>query len=331
MSTSPQATGGDAPSGQLRVALFGSPAFALPSMSALRTKHRLVLVVAQPDKRAGRGMRLRPPAAAEEARRLGIPLLQPERLRRNAEFAERLRAFDLDVAVTAAYGKILPADLLEVPRHGFLNVHASLLPRYRGAAPVQWALIRGEEHTGVSIMRTDPGLDTGPVCLQRALPIPPEATAPELTDALARLGAEALLEALQRLAAGKLTCLPQDASAATLAPLLKKEDGRIRWTDAADAVVARHRGVGAWPGSTFTLGGSTVKVTQLRAVDAATPVSRTSTTEPGTVLALGPEGVTVACARGAVLVVCVQPAGKRAMPARDWANGHNVRAGVRLG
>ncbi len=331
MSAPPKATASEASRTQLRVALFGSPAFALPSLRALRTQHRLVLVVAQPDKRAGRGMRVKPPATAAEARRLGLPLLQPERLRRNPEFAERLRALELDVAVTAAYGKILPAELLDVPRHGFLNVHASLLPRYRGAAPVQWALIRGEQRTGVSIMRTDPGLDTGPVCLRRALPIPPEASAAELMATLAELGAEALLDALRGLAAGTLRCLPQDESAATLAPMLTKDDGRIRWTDAAQAVVGRHRGVAVWPGSTFTAGGASVKVTKLHALEAGGAPSVPATAEPGTVLALGPEGVTVACGEGAVLLVCVQPAGKRVMPARDWANGHGVRAGVRLG
>lgn len=328
--------------GRLRVALFGSPAFALPTLEALHARRELVLVVSQPDRPAGRGLRSSPPATARRARELGLPLEQPPRLKGNAAFARRLEALELDVAVTAAYGKILPATLLAVPHDGFLNVHASLLPRYRGAAPVQWALIRGERETGVSIMRTDPGLDTGPVCLQRAIAIPDEAAAPELMAALAELGARALSEALDRLAAGTLTCRPQDEAEATHAPMLTREDGRIRWRDPADAVSARHRGVKGWPGSHFTVGEDSgsrpVKVPELRPAGGPGPVfgaaraaGAGATPEPGTVLAVDAEGMTVACGRGAVVLVRVQPPGKRAMPARDWANGRGVRPGVRLG
>jgi len=329
---------------RLRVALFGSPAFALPTLDALAERHSLVLVVAQPDKRAGRGMRVVSPAAASRARELAVPLEQPARLKGNDAFARRLHELELDVAVTAAYGKILPAPLLGVPRHGFLNVHASLLPKYRGAAPVQWALIRGERETGVSIMQTDPGLDTGPVCLQRRLAIPEAATAPELMDSLAGLGAETLLDALGRLAAGTLACQAQDAAAASLAPMLKREDGRIRWDDPAEAVAARHRGVAGWPGSHFVLAGASggtsdgapVKVLELRlaapaaAGDAAGDAT-VAGTAAGTVVGVGPEGVTVRCGRGAVRLAQVQPPGKRAMPARDWANGRGIAPGVRLG
>lgn len=313
----------------LRVALFGSPAFALPSLDALAERHRLELVVAQPDKRAGRGMRRSSPATVERARALGVPVLQPARLKGNEEVAERLRG--LDVAVTAAYGKILPAALLEVPGHGFLNVHASLLPAYRGAAPVQWALIRGERETGITIMQTEAGLDTGPIRLQRRQRIAADATAPELLQALAGLGARALLEALELLADGRLPCEAQDETQASYAPMLTREDGRIRWDDPADAVYARHRGVAGWPGSTFLLDGETVKVPALRPA-ARDPIDDAgSDVPPGTVLALLPGAVRVACGAGAIDLEQVQSAGRRPLPARDWANGRRLRPGVRLG
>lgn len=318
---------------RLKVALFGSPSFALPSLDALAHRHALVLVVAQPDKRAGRGMRVSSPVVVRRARELGLPVEQPTHLRGNDVFRERLVGLAPDVAVTAAYGKILPADLLAVPRHGFLNVHASLLPRYRGAAPVQWALINGERETGVSIMQTEPGLDTGPVCLKRALAIPDDATTPTLLGRLARVGAEALLDVLDRLQEGNLECAPQDDAAATRAPMLTREDGRIRWDDAAEAVAARHRGVGDWPGSHFLFHGGSgperVKVPELRPAPAG--VGAAGDVPPGTVVNLGADGLSVACGRGTVLLVTVQPPGKRAMPARDWANGRGVRPGVRLG
>ncbi len=311
---------------RLRVALFGSPAFALPSLEALHRHHELVLVVAQPDRRAGRGMRLQAPITIERARDLGIGTLQPSRLKGNDAFAAELAGLELDVAVTAAYGKILPAALLEVPRHGFLNVHASLLPKYRGAAPVQWALIQGERETGVTIMQTEAGLDTGPIRLQRRLPIPDGTDAGALLAALADVGAEALLEALALLAEGRLPCRAQDDAQASYAPMLTRSDGRIHWHDAAPAVVARHRGVAAWPGSHFLFGDQPVGVPALRASPAGSGAA-----EPGTVVQVGADGLLVACGEGTVLLEQVKPAGKRAMPARDWANGRSVGPGVRLG
>ena len=317
--------------GTLRVALFGSPAFALPTLEALHRHHRLQLVVAQPDRRAGRGMRLQAPATVERARELGIDVAQPARLKGNAAFAEQLSELALDVAVTAAYGKILPASLLEVPHHGFLNVHASLLPSYRGAAPVQWALIRGERETGVTIMQTDAGLDTGPIRLQQRLTIPHDADAPRLLDALAGLGARALLAALEALAEGVLPCVEQDESRASYAPMLSKDDGRIRWLDTAPEVEARHRGVAGWPGSHFLWQDERVGVPELRLAPASHADAAETTAQPGTVTAIDGSALRVACGRGAVLLERVKAPGKRAMTARDWANGRGVRPEVRLG
>lgn len=307
----------------MRVALFGSPAFAVPSLHALAERHEIALVVTQPDKPARRGLALRAPAVAEEARRLGLRLEQPAKLKGNRAFRERLAAAGLDVAVTAAYGKILPPSLLEIPEHGFLNVHASLLPKYRGAAPIQWALIRGERETGVSIVQTEAGLDTGPVRHAERLPIEAEDTALTLFDKLAALGAEALLRALELLEAGELPCRPQDEAAASYAPLLTKDDGRVRWAEGAQAIHDRFRGVILWPGSWTTRGGQPLKIRGLEPASGAG--------EPGTVLAIAREGVTVAAGDGAVRLTRAQPPNKAAMAAYDWANGYRVEVGERLG
>jgi methionyl-tRNA formyltransferase len=307
---------------RLRVALFGTPDFALPSLDALVAHHDVRLVVAQPDRPVGRGLRLEAPPVARRALELGLPLAQPERLRRDAAFHDQLAALDLDVAVTAAYGQILPKALLAVPREGFLNVHASLLPRWRGAAPVQHALIAGDTVTGVSIMQTEAGLDTGPVRLVREHTIAPDEDAPALLAALAELGARALVEALELLALGHLPSTPQDDAAATLAPRLTREDGRVRWSEPAARVVDRHRGVAGWPGSWCTWGDAVLKVHALEMADGSAP--------PGTVLSMDTHGVAVACGEGAVRLVQVQAAGKPRMAARAWANGARVTEGVHL-
>ena len=306
--------------------MFGSPIFAVPTLESLARQQHLVLVVTQPDKPAGRGLSVRSPAVAQRARELGLELAQPASLRRNEEFADQLRELDLDVAVTAAYGRILPASLLAIPRHGFLNVHASLLPKYRGAAPVQWALIRGESETGITIMQTDVGLDTGAVRLQRRVKITEDDDARTLLSSLAVLGAETLAEALTLLAEGTLPLTPQDDASATLAPPLAPADGVMRWQDSAADVVARHRGVALWPGSSFNYSEEHVKVEALRSFELTGPDSA----DPATVVQLTPDGVVVACGTGAVELLSVKPAGKRAMSARAWANGRNVKKGVRL-
>lgn len=316
----------------LRIAFFGSPDFALPVLDALLNHHDVQLVVTQPDKPAGRGMAVRAPAAARRARELGIRLEQPTRLKSNQEFQHLLEQLNLDVAITAAYGRILPKALLGAPRHGFLNVHASLLPKYRGAAPVQWALIEGESETGVTIMQTDVGLDTGAIRLQRRTKIEDDDDAASLLDKLAALGAETLIEALALLAEGTLPLTEQDHEAATLAPPLKPDDGLLRWSDSASAVANRHRGVAAWPGTSFEHNGQRVKVEGLSAAppDYEPLVAQTTPAEPGTVLHVSNEDVAVATGSGAVLLQRVKPAGKRAMAARDWANGRAIKRGTRL-
>lgn len=309
----------------LRVALFGSPPFALPTMERLHAEHDLVLAVAQPDKPAGRGMRARRPAVARRADELGVLVAQPARLRRDEAFRARFQGAALDVAVTAAYGKILPGDLLGVPRHGFLNAHASLLPALRGAAPIQWALIRGHTETGVTVMQTEPGLDTGPIRHAVRTEIDRDETAPELSDRLSRLAADAMSEALRLLAAGRLPSEPQDDDLATEAPLLTKEDGHLRWRDAARAVYDRWRGVVAWPGTRFAHGDERVRVDRLRV---AADDGRDGV--PGEVLAIGADAVRVACGAGAVELDEVTPPGRHPMAAAAWARGAGLQTGDRL-
>ncbi len=303
-----------------RVAFFGSPAFALPVLDAIRDHFEVVLVVAQPDKPVGRGLKLTPPPVAARAAELGLPLAQPKKLRNNAEFAAQLRDCGADVAVTCAYGKILPASVLDIPRYGFLNTHTSLLPRLRGAAPIQWALIGGAAVTGTTIMQTDEGMDTGPVLLQEPLPIPADWTAHELADALSAQAARLIVQALSTL--DTLTPTPQDESQATHAPMLVKEDGFVRWQDPAQQVVNRYRGVAAWPQTTAFLNGARVKLGGLKLAEGQG--------QPGELLRIEEGGVVVACGSGAVSIAQVQPETKKAQPAQQWASAAGLGQGTRF-
>ncbi len=302
-----------------RLVFFGSPAWAVPVLEALAGRHDVVLVVTQPDKPAGRGLKPRESPVAARARELGIPVEKPRRLKKNREFLERLRSLSPEVGVVAAYGKIIPKEVLEAFPKGLLNLHPSLLPKYRGAAPVNWALIRGERETGVSIMRLDEGMDTGPLYAQEPVAIKPEETAAELSERLRDRGVELLLGVLDRLE--ELTPTPQ-AGEPSYAPLLTKEDGRLRFEQPAERIYARHRGVQPWPGSWFWHRGKRVKVLDLR--------PEAGEGAPGEVLEVGPEGVLVAAGEGAVRLLVVQPEGKRPMPAAAWARGYGVKKGERL-
>lgn len=321
------------PTKPLRVAFFGSPEFALPTLDALAQRHHVVLVVSQPDKPAGRGLKLRAPPVAARAGELGLDLVQPRAVR-SAAFMQRLTEADLDVGVTAAYGRILPPALLAIPRHGVLNVHASLLPKYRGAAPIQWALINDERETGITVMQTEEGLDTGPIRLQRRTPVNFGDDALTMLSRLALLGAETLIQSLDLLGEGTLPSTVQDDEAATLAPLLTSEDGHIRWTDSAANVLARHRGVAAWPGTSFAHGDVRVKVAEMSWGGPASATASTKppgTSRPGSVVAVTPQGVSVATGAGTVLLERVKPAGARAMSAHEWSLGRGAREGETLG
>lgn len=307
----------------MRVALFGSPAFAIPCLEILNKNHELVLVVTQPDKPVGRGMKLQSPATANEAKRLGLTLEQPSKLKRNEAFHDLLASLELDVCVTAAYGKILPQSLLDIPKHGFLNVHGSLLPKYRGAAPIQWALIKGEHETGISIMQTEAGLDTGPVRHVLKYAIQEEDTALTLFSKLADLGAKALEEALELLQNNNLPLVPQDDALASHSPMLSKEDGLVRWSVGAKAIYNRYQGVKAWPGSASLFKAKPLKIHGMSLTSASG--------ESGTILSISPEGIVVAAASGSVLLSSVQAPNKPKMPAYDWANGYQIKVGDRFG
>jgi methionyl-tRNA formyltransferase len=304
----------------MRVVFLGTPAFAVPSLDALsRAGHELAALVAQPDRPAGRGHALREPATKTWARERGIPVLQPEKVR-DGRLAAELGALRPDVLCVAAYGRILGKDLLELAPHGALNVHGSLLPKYRGAAPIQWAIARGETETGVSIMQMDEGLDTGDVLLQRVLPIAPGDTAESLAPRLAALGGEALAEALDGLQGGTNLPVRQDPSHATLAPILEREHGRLDWTRPAKELHDRLRGFLPWPGAWTTLEGKVLKVLEAEPAPEIAPAGEAWA--PGAATLVPGAGLEVRCAAPTGLLVRrVQLEGKAAQAATDFANG----------
>jgi methionyl-tRNA formyltransferase len=303
----------------MRIVFMGTPAFAVPPLAALSAAgHELLAVVAQPDRPAGRGHALREPATKLWARERGVPVLQPEKVRDGTLAAElaRLRA---DVLCVAAYGRILGKDLLELAPWGAVNVHGSLLPRYRGAAPIQWAIANGERETGVSIMQMDEGLDTGDLLLQRALGIAPDDTAETVAPRLAALGGEALVAALALLANGALAPVRQDPAQATHARILTKEDGRVDWARPAREIADRLRGFSPWPGAWTTLDGKVVKLLEASAEGSAPGAAAQA---PGSATAIAGRGLAVACAHPTALVVRrLQLEGKAPQGALDFANG----------
>src|SRR5437868_11126438 len=252
----------------MRIAFLGTPEFALPIVDACARAGELVLVVAQPDKPVGRHQQLQAPRTKQWALRHGVRVEQPDKVKQG-RLAAVLASARPDIAVVAGYGRILPPDALGVPVHGSLNVHASLLPGLRGAAPAQWAVARQYRETGVTIMQMDEGLDTGEIRLQRKIAIAPDATGESLLFKLGRLGADTLTEALGLLAQGRLPRIPQDHAKATLAPLLSREDGRVDWTRTAAELDARRRGFTPWPGAWTTIGGSVLKIHAARPVSGA--------------------------------------------------------------
>lgn len=296
---------------------MGSPEFAIPALRALHAAgHEIAAVYCQPAKPAGRGYALRPCAVQVEAERLALPVRTPARLRRNPMEQEAFAALGLDAAVVAAYGLILPEAMLAMPLRGCLNIHASLLPRWRGAAPIQAAILAGDTETGVSIMQMDAGLDTGPTLLGESVPITPTTTTATLHDELALIGARLILRAL----AENPAPIPQPDQGVTYAPKLGREAGRIDWTHAAVAIDRQVRAFHPWPGSFTTLRGMVLKVL------AAEPCLGSG--EPGVVL---DNGLTVACGVGALRLTRVQLAGRSAMAAAAFLRGYEVEAGTQLG
>lgn len=296
---------------------MGTPAFAVPTLEAmLQANWPIMGVVCQPDRPSGRGQKLTPPPIKELALAHGLPVHQPERIRRNPEFLELVRRLAPGLIVVVAYGQLLPPELLAIPPRGCLNVHASLLPHYRGAAPIQWALIRGEVRTGVTLMRMDVGMDTGDMVARAELAIAAADTAATLAPRLADLGARLAIAEIPRWLAGELTPEPQDGGRATMAPLLTKETGAIDWSRPAKELHDLVRGVQPWPGASGTLLGQVLKVVATRPVG-----GDASSAAPGTVLALESDGWHVATGHGALVLETIQVPGKPPRPAADVARG----------
>ncbi len=308
----------------MRTIFFGSPEFAVPCLDALHEISDVLAVISQPDKPAGRGLSLRPPAVKARALELGLEVWQPKKVR-TAEFADKLRALEADVAVVVAYGRILPKAVLDAPRAGFVNVHASLLPRWRGAAPIQWSIVHGDTQTGITLMQMDEGMDTGPILATATTPIERDDDAATLSERLSTMGAALLKQELSRYVAGQITPKPQDDAQATMAPLLRKSDGRINWDQTAQAVHNQIRGMNPWPGAHTVLGGRHIKVH--RAVPSTLDPQGAA---PGEVTALDPEGILVACTEGTLEIRELQESGRKRVDARAFITGRGVAVGDRF-
>ena len=307
----------------MRIVFWGTADFAVPPLRALDEEgFDVVGVVTQPDRPAGRGREPHASPVKRVASELAVPVLQPERASDPA-FVRELQALEPDISVVVAYGQILRPEVLEVPTHGSINIHASLLPELRGAAPVQWAIIRGHDRSGVSIMRMEEGLDSGPVLYRVEEPIRPDESAAELGMRLSEIGAESLVEVLALMEGEAVSEEPQDHDRATYAPKLSREDARIDWSRPAEEIARRIRGMDDVPGAWSRLDGKPVKLFR--------PVVEPREGKPGTVLEADPsEGVVVAAGTGAVRLREVQPPGKRRMEAAAWVRGRGVSAGDRF-
>jgi methionyl-tRNA formyltransferase len=314
----------NAASKPLKIIFMGTPEFARTILRRLHeSDHILQAVFAQPDKPVGRGHKMQSPPVALFAKENEVPLYQPATLKDENTLNE-LKAFDPDYIIVAAYGKILPTVLLDSFPHKVLNVHASLLPKYRGAAPINYALLKGEKETGVSIMEIIPELDAGPVYLQKSLPIVEEDNALILTEKLSVLGGDALLEALQKIDQEGLQAITQDVEAVTFSPKLTKEMGAIDWQNGSSEISNQIRGLNPWPTAKTALNGDPVKIYACKALE------HKSKDKPGTITHIAQAGITIACGQGSLLITEAQVAGKKRMNAFDLANGLRLEVGTRF-
>lgn len=318
----------------LRIVFMGTPSFAVSTLQALiHSPHHVIGVVTQPDRPVGRGYQIRPSSVKLVALEYDIPVFQPEKIRQNVEFHNNLQELAPDLIVVVAYGKILPPAILAIPRCGCLNVHASLLPLYRGAAPIVAAILHGDTETGITIMVMDEGMDTGPILSQKRISIGPATTADELGERLAQLGATMLLECLVPWCRGELQPRPQEHALATYAPLVGKDDGLVDWLQPADELERRWRAFYPWPGIFTYHRGRLLKILQLEVVSRPDGPPRgdyPGDGQPGEIIAVAESGLTVRCGRGAVLLLQVQPAGGRIMTGFQYANGSHLAPGERL-
>jgi methionyl-tRNA formyltransferase len=309
----------------MKLVFCGTPEFAVPTLEAVvAAGHEIALVVTQPDRAAGRGMEVQPPPVKRVAMEFGLPVAQPEKIKNNAVFQALLVGIEPDAILVVAYGRIIPQWMLELPRFGNINLHGSLLPKYRGAAPIQWAVANGEVVTGVTTMRLDAGLDTGDMLLAQVVPIGQEETAMDVYGCLAPVGAELMVETLRQLEDGRLFPQVQDHSLATLAPILTRDDGWIDFSRTAQQIYDRWRGFQPWPGAHTLLQGKKLIVQRMC-------VAGFGECEPGVVKVDG-DALCVGCAgRSLVRLDEVQMEGKRRMSAAEFLRGNQVRSGERLG
>jgi methionyl-tRNA formyltransferase len=317
----------------MRLIFMGTPEFAVPSLERLiRDGHSVAAVFTQPDKPAGRGGKLQSPPVKLVATGHGIPVHQPAKIRNNEQVRDIFESIAPDACVVAAYGKILPEWLLQIPRRGCINVHSSLLPKYRGAAPVNWAIANGESLTGVTIMQMDPGMDTGPIWTQRSIEVSPEETAPELSARLSELGANLLSTTLPLIEQGSISPTPQNDADATYAPMLKREHGKIDWNERAATIANRVRGFQPWPGSYSSYQGVRVIIWRAVALEPASGADRPAQRVPGTIVRLDKSSFAVACGGDSDLRIHeLQVEGKRRSSARDFINGMRLEVGTRMG
>jgi methionyl-tRNA formyltransferase len=309
----------------LRIVFFGTPGFAVPSLQALiGSHHEVAAVVSQPDRPKGRGHQLQPTETKLVAQTHAIPVLQPAKIRDDA-FLQQMRDLAPDLGVVVAFGRILPESLLAIPRLGMINVHASVLPRYRGAAPIQRAVLAGDAETGVTIMRVEREMDAGATFAVATVPIPPDATSGDMERTLSHLGARILLPVVDDLAAGRAVETPQDHSRATHAPKMTKTEGPIDWSAAAGVVHNRVRGLQPWPLASTTLGGERYVIRR------SVPLADGGTAPPGTVVRAHGDEIVVACGEGTALrVLEIQPEGRRTMTAREFLAGRGIADGARF-
>jgi methionyl-tRNA formyltransferase len=309
-----------------RIVFFGTPEFAVPSLDALiRSRCQVAALVSQPDRPKGRGQQLQPTPTKQLALAHGVPVLQPAKIRDEA-FLDEIRRLAPDLGVVVAFGRILPDSLLSIPRFGMINVHGSLLPKYRGAAPVQRAVLAGESETGVTIMRLVQELDAGPMLASKRIPIPYEATSGEVETAVAHAGAVLLLGVIDDISAGRAVETPQNSALATYAPKMTKEEGLIDWAQPARVTYNKVRGLQPWPTAWTHFRGSRCVIRRCGPTGMATALA------PGTVARAEGDDLVIACGGGSAMRVYeLQPEGKRAMSARDFLAGHRPRVGDRFG
>lgn len=311
----------------MRLVFCGTPQFAVPTLKALlQAGHRVELVLSQPDRASGRGMEVQISPLKLYAEQHGLELTQPEKIRNNTELQERLRALSPDAIIIVAYGRLIPPWMLSLPKHGNLNVHASLLPKYRGAAPIQWAVANGETETGITTMRIDEGLDTGDILLQERVPILPRQTSVDLSPVLAEVGAELMVRTLAGLEQGTLRATKQDSTKATLASILQREDGRVDWSRTAQQIFDRWRGFQPWPGAFTSFRGKKLLLHTMQVVADAPG----SSAAPGTLVRQANRLLT-ACGESTWLELLeLQAEGKRRMPVEAFLNGFSFADGDRL-